>query len=1172
MGRIAFFLSFALLALFAVNSWAGVGGSVSGTVEDASSAVVPNAAVKAINIDSGVEQQVTTNDQGFYSFPDLPIGRYNIVFESTGFKPCQRAGLAIDVGTKLRVDVTLEVGQEFQQVTVSDVAIHAETQSTQMGEVIANTMLTAVPLNGRSFTDLLGLQAGVIPINSQPANAIVMAGVSNAPPSGDLNPGNQSISGQRETANGFIVNGGDVEEDINMGVAILPNLDSIAEFRILTNNFDAEYGNYSGGQIIVATKSGANAIHGDAFEFLRDTALDAKPYFSPSRPKYDQNQFGGTLGGPIKKNRSFFFVDYQGSRTTQGLETGLVSVPSVADRSGNLIELADSLTRSVSSPYFASLLSNELGYPVSAGEAYYKPKCSNSSQCVFPNAVIPMSAWSAPAKFLLNYVPQPNVGSNQFYTSAHDQVIRDDKGAFRWDANAGRWGTLSAYYFIDDYTLNNPYPQGQGGANVPSGMGGTFDASSAGRAELLSLGDTKTFATNEVNEFHFSYMRYANNIGTPVGGVGIPLACQGFVTAVNETQKCAGSTFNTTGIYPLDPAIEGIENVALQNMGITIGTDISGLLQRNNTYQWVDNFSKVVGTHTLKFGGEFHWDQVNTKPNATFNGSFQFNGSETGSDFADYLIGAASTYVQAEQGSFYPRNKYAGVFGQDSWRLRSNLTINYGLRWDLIEPWYEKYNQVQTFVPGRQSIVFPGAPDGFLFPGDPGIPRTLSPVRRGDFVPRVGLAYSPDFGQGWLRKMFGDAGKSSIRVGFGMFYTAFEGLSASIMYTIPPYGYNFVPSAPLFATPTISTNGTSIAQPFPAVFPPFGASASNPNSSVDWSRFEPIVGDPAFANDNRPPYAEQFNLSIERQIGANLLFSVSYVGSQGHHLMVVEESNPGNPQLCLQLMASGQCSQSDVDQSRPYWPAFGGNTLQKTIGNSEYNAFETNLRYNGSHGEFLISYTFSKSIDDSSNLGEAVDPYDLSYTRAISAFDMKHNFVASYRYNLPFESLFRRDNRLTEGWSLSGTMRFSTGLPVTLYNPTNTSLLGTNPNGVNNNWLDEPNFTPGSLEINTDPRNGRLAFNTALFSLPTLGQLGNSPRRFFYGPGIDNFDMALLKVVRLTENKTLQFRLEAFNLFNHSQFYGTSSVQGNITSPEFGQIVGTSASPRLLQLGAKFFF
>jgi hypothetical protein len=318
---------------------------------------------------------------------------------------------------------------------------------------------------------------------------------------------------------------------------------------------------------------------------------------------------------------------------------------------------------------------------------------------------------------------------------------------------------------------------------------------------------------------------------------------------------------------------------------------------------------------------------------------------------------------------------------------------------------------------------------------------------------------------------------------------------------------------------------------------------------------------------------------------------VSYVGSQDHHLLVIREANTGDPALCLSVsqpseVVPGTATCGPGGESGTYFPASGGTingtrgpfgaafgsiSYQQTIGNSSFNALEANLRYTGTQGTLLLGYTYSKSIDNSSNLGEQVNPINPSLSRAISAFDMTHNFVASYTYNLPFARLFHRSNRLTQGWSISGTTRFSTGLPVTLYNNNDTSLLGTSPNGVNNNYVDTPNFTGGALQINTNPRNGLPEFNTGLFSLPPLGQVGNAPRRFFYGPGIDNFDLALFKVVRLTESKTLQLRWEAFNAFNHAQFYGPAAVNGNISSPDFGRVV-SAAAPRIMQLGAKFTF
>ena len=504
---------FALLTFLALDGWAGTGGSVSGTVKDVSSAVITNATVNAINVETGVQHQVTTNGQGFYSFPDLAIGRYNITIQKTGFNPYQRTGITVDANSALVVDAVLEVGVRAQAVTVNENAVRVETSDTQIGEIISGAKIAAVPLDGRSYTDLLALQPGVVPATSLTSNTQQDVGVSALSPSGGLNPGTISINGQREFSNAFIVNGSDAEEDVNSGAAIIPNLDSIAEFRILTSNFDAEYGGHSGGQINVVTKSGTNQFHGDAFEFLRNTNLDARNYFSPARGTFDQNQFGGTFGGPIRKSKIFFFADYQGTRLTQGIDTGQIPVPSLSDRSGNLLDLSNSLTGTVTGQNWASVLSQRLGYPVSPGEPYYTAGCA-TSQCVLPNGAIPASSWSTPAKALLQYIPQPNVGANLFATSNSNETLRDDKGAYRLDYNS-RWGLLSAYYFLDDYTLSNPYPVAQSGASVPG-----FNALYLGRAQLLSFGDTKTLGSTAVNEFHFSYMRDHNDLGKPVGGLG----------------------------------------------------------------------------------------------------------------------------------------------------------------------------------------------------------------------------------------------------------------------------------------------------------------------------------------------------------------------------------------------------------------------------------------------------------------------------------------------------------------------------------------------------------------------------------------------------------------------------------------------------------------------------
>ena len=1154
-----------------VPSFAQRLAAVSGTVTDISGAVIPRASVVVSSTPAGSQAQTISDAEGGFSFAQLAPGDYVITASATGFAQAQEI---VTVGEQTAaLHLTLSVAAANTTVMVNAVSIDVDTSSAATVGVLDQHAIEAVPLNGRSFTDALAFTPGVVPTSSAQSNAVVMAGVTSTPPSGDLDAGNLSVSGQRETANGFMVNGSNVVEGVNMGTAIVPDLDSIQELKVLTNNFDAEYGNYSGGQVVVTTKSGTNQLHGSGFEFLRNTALDARSYFNADRARYDRNQFGGTLGGPISKNKTFFFVDYQGTSMTQGVDTGLIPVPSMGEWSGDFSGTAGTLTGTVAGSYWANALTQQLGYPVAVDEPYYTASCTNSTACVFPNARIPESAWSAPAKALLKYIPKPNQGTGDFSTSAYNQTLRDDKAAARIDSSA-RWGNLSAYYSSDNYSDNDPYPTGQGGANVPG-----FNAVSSGRAQLLSLSTTKTFGPKTFNEFHASYMRFATIVGQPVGGVGPTLASQGFVEGPD-----------TLGIVPLAPKIEGIENVAFNDF--TFGVDTTGLTQANNTWQWTDDFTKVVGTHTVKIGGGLHLDQVNVNPDAIFNGSFQFTGSETGSDFADFLLGVASYYRQGDSRSFYLRNNYVGIYAQDSWKVKTGLTLNYGVRWDVLPPWHEKYNQLQTLIPDRQSLVYPGAPRGLVFPGDPGIPRTLAPTKYANFAPRIGLAWSPDSHEGVLGKLLGGAGKTSIRIGYGQFYTAFEGLSASIMSANPPYGYDYNSSAsPLFSTPFVAAaTGQSGGQPYPSPIAAYGASRNNPDTTVDWSKYLPVTGVPSFFYRNISPYSESYTLSFERELAPNTVLSLGYVGSQAHHLLVLTSANPGNAAVCLSVSQSDEVmpgtptcgpfseggtftrvNGQSVQVRGPFSAQFDAVSYQKTISNANYNALEISLRHQSKSLEIMAGYTYSKSLDDSSSLAEEVNPASPGLTRAISAFDMRHNFVVNYRFDLPVEHLIRHGKLWAEGWSLSGVTRFGTGLPVTLYNNNDTSLLGTMPNGINNNGLDTPNVSPGNLNINTHPRNGTPTFNTALFSLPSLGQLGNTRRRFFYGPGTNNFDSALQKEVRLTEAKSLQFRLEVFNTFNHPQFFGPAAVNGNISSTSFGQIVNAD-SPRLMQLAARFVF
>jgi hypothetical protein len=1165
-----------VLVLIAAVAHAGGGGSISGRVKDPSGSYIVHAEVKLREVNTNQVYSTHTDAHGYYRLPVLAVGTYVLAVSAPGFTEYDRSEIVLNTDDALTLDATLLVAGNSANVTVTETPAHLDPDNTQLGEVISGRQMTAVPLNGRSYTDLLSLQAGVAPQSSITSQTVQDVGATQLSPSGTLNPGTVSINGQREFANAFIVNGADVEEDVNSGTAIVPNLDSIDEFRILISNFDAQYGGYSGGQIKVITRGGSNRFHGSAFDFLRNTDLDARNYFSQTRGDFHQNQYGGTIGGPIRRDRLFFFADYQGTKQTVGVDSGLIPVPTVADRGGNLSDISSQLSGTVNGAYFASLLSQELGHTVAAGESYYVPGCTTSAQCVLPNAVIPQSAFSPPAQHLLAYIPAPNSGDGMnFSTSSQRQILGDNKGGARTDYNT-RAGQLSAYYFIDNYNLNNPYPAAQSGASVPG-----FNALNTGRAQLATVALVTPLGEKSVNEAHISYMRDVNDLGKPVGGLGVSLQSQGFVD----------SSGNPT-IDALAPSHVGVENIIFNNF--SIGTAANELRQVNNVAQATDDFTHVLGSHTVRAGFGFHHDEVDGYPIAGFNGNFQFAGTETGSDFADFLLGVPTAYNQSQLDPFYGRNNYYGAYAQDSWRVNNSVVVNYGGRYDHIAPWSEEHNEISTFRAGAQSVVFPGAPAGILYPGDPGVSSSLSPA--GDeFSPRFGISYTPDSsGDSGAARLFGDGGKTTLRAGFGLYYTAFEATTLGVLAANAPYGTTYTSPAPsLFQNPFITAStGQSLGRQFPVQLSPTGVSRSHPNAGVNWAQFTPISGIPGFSSTNRVPYVEEYTASIERQLTKALTLSLTYTGNSGHRLLVIEEANPGNPALCLSLSQTSQVAPGTltcgptlessvftqangavINGTRgPLGPNFGSDANQLTIGPSNYNAGEINVHYLGSRLELIGAYTYAKSLDESSNVGEEVNPVDPALSYAISAYDIRHNFVVSYNYELPFELLLHHYPGLNKGWRLSGITHVSTGFPITLVNNSDNSLLGTLNNGINNFFVDTPQTTGEPLALNHNPRtDGGRYFNPNALTLQPLGTPGNAKRRYFYGPGQANFDMAVQKSISLKENKALELRLESFNVFNHAQFFGPSSVSGILGSSNFGQVV--SASPgRICQAAIRLSF
>jgi hypothetical protein len=1154
-GRYRFTCTWIFLATLLVPNVvrADVTGAILGTVHDRSNAVIVGARVVATNVETNFSKAATTGSDGQYHILALPAGTYRVTAEAAGFQTFTSTGIDVKVNDQLRIDATLDVGSLQHEVTVEASAVQVETESTQLGDVIESQKMLSLPLNGRSYLDLLGLQAGVVPITSGvvPGDRSVSGMFAN--------PGNVSVNGQRETANAFLVNGGDVSEGRNLGAGLIPNLDSIEEFRLITNSFDAEYGKFSGAVMNAITKSGTNGFHGDAFEFWRNDALDARNFFDPTNAELRQNQFGYAVGGPFRKNKLFWFTDYQGTRQVSGASTGLVQVPTTAQRQG--IFDPSLLTGNVQGSYWAQQLSQRLGYGVQNGEPYSMPGCTLTSDCVFPGGVIPQKAWAAPAIGILPYIPVGNLdpAAGLYSNDSQKDSVTDNKIGQRVDFVNQKTGNWSFYYHFDDSTVFNALD-----ASVPG-----FSSVTPARAQEGVMSDTKTFGPTAVNEFRLSFFRTAVTTNKPTSSDTASLSSLGFTTGLG-----------TLGIIPSGPAGFPQTVPPIYFNDFSIGVNTLTTYQPNNTWHVSDGFSKVAGAHTLKFGGEFRYLQINERNTCAPNGDFSFNGSETGWDFADFLIGAPVSYNQCSQQFLDSRTRYGGAYVQDTWKVKPNLTLNLGFRWEVSMPWYDTQGKIETIVPGEQSTQFPTAPLGWVVPGDPGIPSTLAPTHYNNPGPRLGLAYSPGFTDGVLGKIFGGPGKTSIRAAYGIYYTSIEDLNLFYEVGDAPFGLYWVsPEPTMFADPfQTRADGTSQTQRFPFTFPTPGSPA---NKTLNYSVYLPISYSPGYDIHNRQPYAEHYNLSIQRELSRSTVLTLAYVGTQGHKLISQYDANPGNAALCMQLNAEGATptcgpygeqttytlpSGQQVFGTRTnLGPAFGaGNTFTANIANSNYNAFQATLERKATDVTFLLAYTFSKAIDDSSGFGEWVNFSNYALSRSLSTFNMTNNFVASYNWSIPFDRAFGSlPRRLTQGWNMTGITRLSSGLPVQIGQGSGDYSL----TGSSN--TDEPDVvSPVVIQNarNSGPTGPNTYFLPTSFTSGPLGTFGDSNRSFFSGPGIVNTDFALMKRIPITESTSFMIRGEFFNIFNHTQF---NNPVGNFSSSQFGEVT-TARAPRIGQISAKF--
>ena len=1204
--RIFFSISIVLIMLTsAATLRADVTGSILGVVHDRSQAVVAGARIVATNVETSFSREATSDAEGSYRLLALPAGHYKLHVSAAGFRAFTETDIEVKVNDQLRFDVTLDVGTITEQVEISANAIQVQTESTQLGDVVDSKKMLSLPLNGRSYLDLLGLQAGVVPITSGTMQQ-------DRPVSGYIDsPGNLSVNGQRETANAFLVNGGDVSEGRNLGAGLVPNLDSVEEFRLITNSFDAEYGKFSGAVMNAITKSGTNGIHGTAFEFLRNDKFDAHNFFDPTKAELRRNQFGYAVGGPISKNKLFWFTDYQGTRQVKGASSGLVSLPTQDQRNGvfnpgDFVDADGNPLLVQSAPCAAgatcglnweqnltSRLNPITGQTVVAGEPYSFSGCNSTSfvstattpnACVFPvDSVtgvvnIPKGAFDLRATKLLPYIPLGNIDptTGDFADASQKKTANDNKFGQRVDFNNQKTGNWSWYYYYDSSLVFDPFASGA--SSVPG-----FASETPSHTQQFVMSNTKTFGATAVNEARISFFRTATTTDKPKSSFA-KLSDLGFVTGVG-----------TLGINPSGPPgfPETVPPEYFNNFSIGVNTLTT--FQPNNTWHVSDGFSKAQGRHTLKFGGEFRYLQINERNTCAPNGDFTFDGTETGNDIADFLLGASSGYNQCSQQFLDSRTRYGGAYVQDTYKVKPHLTLNLGLRWEVSMPWYDTQGKIETIVPGLQSTQFPTAPLGWVVPGDPGIPSTLAPTHYNNFSPRLGLAYSPGFSEGTLGKVFGGPGKSSIRASYGIYYTSIEDLNLFYEVGDAPFGLYWQPEIPVTLELPFQTrvDGSSQGARFPFTFPVPGSPA---NKTLDYSIYLPLSYSPGYDIHNRMPYAEHYNLSFERQLSKSTLLKLAYVGTQGHKLISQYDANPGNPALCLQLNAMGATPTCGPNGEQTTYtlpngtqvigtrdtlgPNFGpNNSFTANIANSNYNAGEVTIERKAADFTFLGAYTYSKGIDDSSGFGQWVNFANHRLSRSLSAYDMTHNFVVSYIWALPFDRAFKTGpKRLTQGWAIHGITRFSGGLPVAIRQRGDRSLTGSGntdvPDRVGKVVIQDPRKPDP-----TDPTRTNAFFLPEAFDSGPLGQFGNSNRQFFHGPGLNNTDFGFSKRTAIKESLAFEIRAEFFNIFNHAQFdnpHGTFRCSRAAVSTcvpgQFGQVTSTRIEGRIGQISAKFHF
>jgi hypothetical protein len=1090
-------------------------GRIVGTVTDRSGAVIAGAHVVVTNVATHVARETVADSSGFYQILALPIGNYTVAVDHKGFNPVTTKASKLEINQSLKVDIKLEVGTKTEIVTVDSTATTVETINPTMGSTVSDRSVQDLPLNGRNVLDLALLQPGVLPADNPNNTSASSANTA------------FSISGGRNDSNTFILDGGANNDLLDNGVVYNPNPDAVQEFRVLTSNFTAEYGRNGGGIVTVVTKSGTNAFHGSAYDYNRNDAYNANDFFSnfDSQPRgvLKRNQFGGTLGGPFIKNKLFFFGSYEGQRQKQLVPSGQVTVLTTQEAQGDF-------TNSQNQAAIASFLQ---------ANPFFQPDLTKRGANPGDSTIIAPSAFDPVAKAYLNAGLLPISGSAN--TSFQNPGQNDyDQMTSKFDFDLSEKDHLTATLGRFHNTQLNPGPGG-----IPG-----FNATTENHRQFLHFAYTRILSPSMLNEFHLSAQRNDTLQSKPAATLPTPSALG----------------INITPDLPTGPT-------RMDFPGVVVGFSIQGPSNlTSNTFNFSDTFSWTRGKHTMKFGASFIAFQNNQIFDFIGNGLFDFGDSNgAGDPFANFLIGLPADFLQFPAAPSNIRGKSTFVFGQDEWHVKPNMVLTLGLRYEYSTPKSDTFGRTFDIIPGQHSTVFPGAPIGLVFPGDPGAPTGANFADKNDFAPRFGFAWQP----------FNDS-KTSVRGGFGVFYDVLKAEDNFQFNGQVPFA-----SAAAFGFPD-ATGG-----PFNFLSDPYGSTASPnpfPTKPIDHSAnffntFGTFGGGGVFFVDPhlRTPYTYQYNLSIEREVAKKTTVQAAYVGSSSRKLTALRDVNPfdpktlGNafPQRILNETPGNVLADATTDGSFGFLDEF------TNTANASYNALQLSLRKQASSSRigttyFTLSYTYAHSIDDSSGFRQfnsntsAIDP---RVFRASSDFDIRHFLVLSGGWDLPFN---RGPKALVKGWSLYPIIFWRTGYPLSASAGGFTENFDPGPSGAGDTGLANADLT-GPIHY-VDPRqvhsfnstNGLYFLDPSSFSDTPTPPYGTAPRNVIRVPGRTNFDLTLAKVTPIYKDRaTLEIRVDAFNLFNHTQF---SNFDTNVADgATFGQVTQAYA-PRILQLAAHIRF